>query len=357
MSDGSFTFRMERLPPLPVLAKLWLQFEQPANGSFFTTWCWIGTWLKTLPAGIGLLLLLAFRNGEPAGVAIGTRRDITRHLFVRARQLHFNSTGDSAFDCIFIEHNDFAGEAGSLEDFIRWFAQTDCEIDELILPGIDSIAGARVEGCLQHLHKQPAFSNKGLQAADGIGGGLSRNTRSQLARSMRQYEQAGELQIEEADSAATALEFFAALKELHVRSWTRRGKPHAFRHDYFETFHRALIREAFPNGNIQLLKISAGGVAIGYLYNFRHREKTYAYQSGFVNDSGDLRPGYVSHALAMQHNAARGIVEYDFLAGANQLKRSLGKNEYAMEWKTIAKPSTALRIEHAVRTLRSQRSS
>jgi CelD/BcsL family acetyltransferase involved in cellulose biosynthesis len=130
----------------------------------------------------------------------------------------------------------------------------------------------------------------------------------------------------------TALSYFDELKVFHINSWGRRGKPHAFRYPFFERFHRELIKIGVPKGEIQLLKISAGTRAIGYLYNFRRCKKIYAYQSGFEFSTPHLRPGYVSHALAMRSNAERGEQIYDFLGGDNPLKRSFADDHYFISW-------------------------
>lgn len=47
-------------------------------------------------------------------------------------------------------------------------------------------------------------------------------------------------------------------------------------------------------------------------------------QSGFASESSNiLRPGYVSHMLAMQFNAHRGAKRYDFLIGDSEYKEVL----------------------------------
>ena len=51
---------------------------------------------------------------------------------------------------------------------------------------------------------------------------LTRNSRQQLRRSIRTYERQAPLSIEVARDPQTALAFFTQMKELHVRSWTRR---------------------------------------------------------------------------------------------------------------------------------------
>ncbi len=334
---------MDHLSPGSELEPLWRGLEA-GGSSFFTTWDWIGCWLKTLPAGLDPLLITAEREGRPIAAAIAFRRPCRRHWIVNTRQLRLNATGDPKLDCIAIEHNDFVGAAGTLPEFIGWFNRMVRDCDELCIPGVLP-QSLPADGLLHEVDSKPAFEADNLTAigTDGVGTVLSRKARQHLASSFRTYETFGVLTIEQAATSDMALHYFDELKMLHSRSWTRRGKPHAFRHPYFEKFHRALIASA--PGAVQMLKISAGSNVIGYLYNFRHNGKIYAYQSGFADDDPNLRPGYVCHALAMERSAREGVLEYDFLAGDNRLKRSFGKTEYAIGWHKFARPSSLLRLE------------
>ena len=147
---------------------------------------------------------------------------------------------------------------------------------------------------------------------------------------MRAYECKGPLTVEVARDTQSALTFFAQMRALHICSWTRRENRHAFSNPFFETFHRSLIRRGVANGTVDLLRVSAGDQAIGYLYNFRHDGTVSSYQSGFDDVDRQLRPGYVCHALAIAHYAAAGMSSYDFLGGTNQLKQSFGPQRYEL---------------------------
>jgi CelD/BcsL family acetyltransferase involved in cellulose biosynthesis len=244
------------------------------------------------------------------------------------------------------------GEQGLLTLFAAWFSQADCA-DELVVSNV-SARVSRVAGLLFSLQEKPAFANARLAeiGAAGVGTLLSRHARQHLHRSMRDFARYGALRVDEAQSTAEAFEFFGGLKVLHRRSWDRRRIPHAFRKPYFETFHRALIASGAPGTQMQLLRISAGNHVLGYLYNFRSGTTVYAYQSGFADESKNERPGYVSHALAMEYNAGQGCTRYDFLAGDNRLKRSFGE-PYEMPSVAFGKPTIGLRTEAFLRSLRS----
>jgi CelD/BcsL family acetyltransferase involved in cellulose biosynthesis len=305
-------------------------------------------------------LLTASFRGTKIGAAVLTHRNARRHLVLNLRQLHFNSTGAPELDCIMIEHNGFAGGEAQCpalwQSFLRWFAREGMgEIDELIVPGAvrdmknDLPAGIRL---LHRSEGSPAFS--GTVSMDGLESVLSRlsaNARQQLRRNLRDCAGLGELRCESAPTVERALGWFDALKALHIASWSRRGKSHAFRFPFFETFHRALIAAGVPHGSVQMLRISAGSRPLGYLYNFRRGDRVFAYQSGFDDSLHNLRPGYVCHALAMAASGGEGARTYDFLAGDNRLKRSLGRDRYAMNSICIGKLRPALELESAVRSL------
>ncbi len=144
------------------------------------------------------------------------------------------------------------------------------------------------------------------------------------------------------------MDYFERLKALHVTSWQRRGRRHAFDNSFFEPFHRALIEAGMDDDTIDLLRVRAGNRVMGYLYNFRRNGVVSSYQSGFDDGDPRLRPGYVCHALAMQHYAEAGHSMYDFLAGTNRLKQSFGTERYALSWRHYRRPMLAFRAEAAV---------
>jgi CelD/BcsL family acetyltransferase involved in cellulose biosynthesis len=124
------------------------------------------------------------------------------------------------------------------------------------------------------------------------------------------------------------------LAVLHQAHWTRRGKPGAFAGPAFRRFHRALLARAVPRGEADLLCIAAGGREIGYLYNFRFRERVLAYQSGFdyATAGAHEKPGMTCHHAAIEAALAEGMDCYDFLAGAQRYKSSLAGAEVPLHW-------------------------
>ncbi|MFO1056659.1 MAG: GNAT family N-acetyltransferase [Dongiaceae bacterium] len=339
---------LEPLRDPAALAAEWQALQARARASFFQSWSWIGCWLGQLPPEARPLLLRADQDGRAVALALLLRRTGRRRLAIRSRGLHLHDTGGSALDAITIERNGLLVDAalpGLSERCLAWLA-AEAEWDELHLPGIDAAQALRLERLglpLRILDRKPCFVAALDRPAEAA---LSGNTRSQLRRSIRLYEAEGPLRLEAAGGVDEALAILDQLKQLHQDSWRARGRPGAFAVASFERFHRALIAARFPAGEIQLLRIRAGGRVVGCLYNLRQGSRVYSYQSGLERPpTARHKPGMVCHALAMDWSRAAGAQRYDFLAGANQLKRSLGCPEQELVWAVVQRDRLRFRLE------------
>jgi CelD/BcsL family acetyltransferase involved in cellulose biosynthesis len=167
---------------------------------------------------------------------------------------------------------------------------------------------------------------------------LSRNTRHQLRRSNRLYGHHGPLALSRAETVETALDYLSKLIMLHDITWKARGKPGAFATPAVRRFHHALIARGVPGKEVDLLRVTAGPVLVGYLMNFNHNGQVSAYQSGFNYSAvgPHLKPGLTSHYLAIEAYRAEGAAVYDFLAGADRYKLSLANAQRNMHWLSLA---------------------
>ncbi len=332
-------FAIESLPPLAELERSWRELDRTGTHSFFTSWPWIGTVLRTCTRKP--MLLRAMRGKRLAGMALLTVANARFKRLLPIRQAWLNATGDPRLDTVTIEHNGFAVPAGTdaalVPALVDWVAQGGIAVDELVLPGLGCVSPDS-RSLLLVEQRTPGYRTALSGIADeGLAPLLSRNARQQLRRSLRDY--GGRLSLDRAGDVQTALGYFSEMKTLHIRSWTRRGRGHAFLNPFFEEFHRSMIETALADGGIDLLRISSNDTPIGYLYNFRRNGIVASYQSGFADDQQRLRPGYVCHALAMAQYAQEGMQYYDFLAGSNQLKRSFGLEIYELCWNRYRKPT------------------
>jgi CelD/BcsL family acetyltransferase involved in cellulose biosynthesis len=346
---GDIQARLEPLGDLDRLGEAWRALEPRSDPSFFQSWGWIGCWLRHLPPDRRALVASARSGDIVVGLGVFVPGRERRHRILPARTLRLHESGEPCLDSLFVEHNGLLADrahAPAVWMAILGLLTRRGAWDRVFLAGLPAPAvercleAARAHGrraVVQHERRSAhldlvALRRSGRALADA----LSRNTRHQLARARRLYEVTGPLTLRAAESAEEALAMLNRLKELHQTSWRRRGQPGCFAQPAFESFHRGLIRARFGSGEIQLLAAAAGARPLGYLYNFAHGDRVYAYQSGFdyVAD-GRLKPGLVTHALAIEQATRAGFAAYDFMAGENRLKASFASDWSEMAWLSV----------------------
>lgn len=334
---------------LDAVGERWQELEVRSECSFFQTWRWTGCLAArrfTDP-----VLLEAQLDGRVVAMALFNRR----HGPWGDETLHLGESGDAGLDTICIEYNGIVFERGFTAGLLRRCLLAALEMPvapgnrrvsrRLVLRGVhptyrEAVKASgivvRVRGC----GRSPALT-LGETAPHRSREGPSANTRYQLRRSARLYEADGTLRVERARTVRDAQLYLTELARLHQTSWTRRGHAGAFANPDFMAFHRALIARAMPLGEVDLLRVSAGGRVIGYLYNFHYRSRVLSYQSGFDYESAERhqKPGLTCHQLAIERYRAEGAVAYDFLAGESRYKTSLANTvtafvslEMARQW-------------------------
>ncbi len=352
---------LSRPPAWNALGASWRDLEARADGSFFTSWNWVGSLAAARFANP--VLLQAHSGGRLVGLGLFNRR---RRGLLPAR-LWLNESGDPALDAVHVEHNGLLIERGA-ETAVQAAALRHLAggPGHVVLDGIGDalLAAAQQAGALVHRRALPGLAPwidlEAVRAsATGHLGLLSANTRQQLRRSLRGYGEAGALAVRRAATPAEAAEFLEALARLHQRIWTRRGKPGAFANPAFAAFHAEVLAAAWPRGEADLLCIEAGGQPIGYLYNFVWRGWVGNYQSGFDYDGASLpqlKPGLTCHHLAVEMYAREGAAAYDFLAGEHRYKTSLATRATALHWVEIMPRASLPGLLHRARAAMPSRS-
>jgi CelD/BcsL family acetyltransferase involved in cellulose biosynthesis len=344
---------LSRLPPAPELEVMWRELESRAAGSFFTSWTWISAWLGTYvadtrrPSAYGLIT--AWCGGKIVALGILGRASSLRNLMSGTKIL-LHQTGRTDDAAAFIEYNGFLIDRGAtpetmpaLLNFLnrgaafrngKW-AWSTFHVAGAAQPLMDAIRVSAISHRILRQWSCPWVNLSKIEPGrEGYLSGLSRNTRGQIRRASRIVEEYGALKVTSAKTTAEAKEFFAALRVFHEETWRRReGTRGAFAHPLFARFIHAVIDAGQPRGAVDLLKISAGPTTVGVLLNFIHGGHVYAYQSGLAYSADNrVKPGLVSHALAIAHYRAQGCLGYHFMAGDARYKTSLGNDVENLSW-------------------------
>lgn len=346
------------------LGERWRALEAQADCSFFQSWTWIGCLAEErFPDPV---LLEASQGGEIVALALFNRRRFLRETLL------LSETGDAIHDGPFIEYNNvliarraspallaaclLAARRQPVGTVRPWLLR------RLVLSGVEdaTLDAARAAGpvAIRRSVQAPSVDLARLRATGGdFLDGLSANTRYQLRRSERTYAELGELAVHGAATAAEAHCWLDELATLHQATWTARGQPGAFAHPFFARFHHALIDRGMPRGEIDLLRVTAGALVVGLLYNFRFRGRALAYQGGFdyAGAGRHQKPGLTCHHQAIRFAAAAGLDQYDLLAGEGRYKRSLAGDATRLHWLEIGTGSRVDRLaRRAVRSLRAR---
>lgn len=356
----------------------WVALQSRALCSFFQSWGWVGSWIETLPRELRPHVVEVRLDGRLVGLALLGQRRTWRYGIIPSRGLFLSETGERQIDCLTVEHNGFLVDSALslavVREAVSGLAKLRAPWDELFLSGVlrtavadyvESARGANLRPLVTmekpyHFVDCDMIREKGSDYLSALG----RNTRSQVRRALRAYEERGPLRFRVADTVERARGVFEKLFELHQRYWVSKGYPGAFGSQFALDFHRNIIRRRFSEGDIQLAEISAGTEPIGYLYNFVFNRVVYNYQSGFLyEDDARLKPGFVSHYMAVQHSIEAGMKTYDLLMGNQRFKENLATDRGEMAWMVLQKPrirfgleQTALRLRRRVLGWRTSRS-
>ncbi len=349
--------RVSRVDDFAALGERWRDLEQRSDGSFFQSWSWVGC-------------LVAERYADPLLVeATQAGRTIALGLFNRVRRrigpsrLYLTEAGSADLDSPYVEQNGILTEAGQGADLATLCLRPLVTTGDVVLSGVGEAIFASVQNVAPLLHLTRYHPSWFVDVAANRGTGAdylatrSANTRQQLRRSDRFYEQTGPIVLTHASSLESAHAMLDQLAALHQIAWQGRGQPGAFASPFFRRFHHALIEAAFPRGEATVMKVSSGETIVGFLYNFIWRGRSSAYQSGFVyrDEESRAKPGLTCHFAAIRDALDQGIEIYDFLAGDDRYKRSLADRSYPQFW-VEAGPLWSMRLMPRTLIRRFQRS-
>jgi CelD/BcsL family acetyltransferase involved in cellulose biosynthesis len=331
--------KVSPLQDLAQLAQRWQALEQQGQqgqqgqGHFFQSWMWVHARLAAAPAPT--LVLEVFQDSQLIGLAFARLKRVWRKGFLPVTLLYFNDFGRPEHDVVCVEHNDFLWAQGVSPSQRQAVWQA---VLNLPAPGFTGLfvrsASAQAHSDLQTLgygvHKESFGPTHGVdliavQRAGGLLPLLSANTRQQIRRSARLYEERGTLKFDIAQSTEQALAFYHALCKLHQLRWQARAQPSITDYPAQLAMHQRLIAAGVPTKAVVLARISAGEVDIGYLFLTCWQGRVDFYLGALCyEDEPRLKPGLMAHWLAIEHFAAQGFGYYDFLAGHNQAKQQLG---------------------------------
>ena len=355
-----FNIQYQLLTQTEEIQHHWLDLQRRADCSFFQSWSWIHNWLDHVVADRQVWLLQVRSGKEMVGLGLFVPAEIRRRLLVRSKALFLNEYPFADRNMV-IESNGIlvarGVEQAVHQAVVDYLVHRQPLFDEFHFGGLESGTGFSCPELKKNLPVRFEVLEESVcwqaelscshRNVDQFLASLGKKRRGQIRRSLRLYRSQGSLLLEQAETVTDALEYFRGLESLHTRRWQKKGKPGVFANPVWKKFHTDLISRCFEQGEIQLIRVSCGGRAIGYLYNFVWRKKVLVLQTGFVTErDGRLMPGYITHMYAMVHNYHQGMKEYDFLHGDDLYKRLLSSRQYSLSWVVFQRPRLKFRFEN-----------
>lgn len=348
------------------LAGDWIALQRRVECSPFSSWHWVSTWLELLPPDVRPLVFSAFDGERVVALALlvaAPERGWAR--LAGRRSWHIQETGDPALDEITMEYGGLLAAPEDIEASYRALFEALgglpndwrrlCITTSVQAPEIQAALPGNMRGSSACTRASYVVDLSQVREAGGYPEVLGRNSRSSLRQTLRAYEAIGPLRAEVAGDVETALSWFDGFETLHTRYWRSRGLPGSFGSSFFGRFHRALIERTAGEGFVQINRVTAGEMLVGYVYNLAWQRRVYYYNAGM--NYGCLlrhdRPGVASLHLVIERAAADGDLVFDFLAGEQEYKRRMSTGGIAVHSVEVRRDGLRGRLERiAARMLR-----
>jgi CelD/BcsL family acetyltransferase involved in cellulose biosynthesis len=342
----------------------WRRIYARSGARFFLSPAWIGTMLAS--ADLRRFRSVRVDDDFHGAHALALIAVPGAGLYSPWREARFNESGIAALDRIYVEYNDVLAAENASRD-VRKAAVTAIigalpAADQIVFRNVRPLMSAAIdEACAENdldfdvLSVQPTFEIR-LEGAtqDDVPGNVSLSLRRKIRRSIRRYEERGQLVLSRAQSAEDRIVAWTELMGLSTQKRSRRGVRSVFQQPKFRAFHEALL--AGCPEHVDLVRLTCDGETLAVLYNFVDRLRVYNYQSGvFYEADNQLAPGFVAHSLAAKRYREDGYHVYDLLAGDAEYKRRLGVEGEILSTIAVTRRNLRARARAAIKSfVRSQ---
>jgi hypothetical protein len=347
----------------PAVPDWWASLYQTAcNGAVFLSQEWLGTWLECYGDAFDGKWVSWSCDGRVVGGCLLLIKPV-KIGGLSFRTIFLNASGATAERSPLAECNDvlyvegfgdaIADDLTALLSEMEWHRLdlAACATDGIVSRVFSAVPSRHTE----IEHKVAPYINFSDLPDAPFNKNLTGNTRSQIQRCQRIYEgMAGPVSLNVAASIEQALQYFDEMAHMHNARWSLKGAVGSFSNQLAVKFHRTLISRLWPGGAVDLVCVKAGETNIGFLYNFITFGKAYFFQSGFAyQQNNKLKPGLLTHSLAIENYRQRGLREYDFMVGNAPYKRSFSTHERALFWGTVYRGSRSVSLLLCAKKLKS----
>jgi len=350
---------------------IWLDLMQKAAPNFFLHWTWISSWLVSINESVDFIYAVDKKMGTNTPI-----EEIPLHCIFGCAVIHKNSqfslqnlvfqqasmlnrTGLKNQDQMWIEYNDFLIDQQYENDARDTLAQYTMRhklgslqmgiTDTKLVEQLCQRNNWQYAPISQTLAYQKTISPKHEDIAALIAD-FSKNTKSQLRRSIKLLKENDDLQMSIAESCEQATQWFEDSGDLHKSLWQSTAYGSGFDNPIFIAFHKRLIAQLFSQGHIVVAKYSLNNSVVGYIYGFIYQQTFHFYLSAFAKSpNSKIKLGLVAHLYLMQLLASKNICVYDFMGGTARYKESLSDTRISMGFYRITNNAFMFKLDKLLR--------
>ncbi|GGE61489.1 hypothetical protein GCM10011533_12500 [Streptosporangium jomthongense] len=345
-----------------LLANDWKTLEALAQPSVFLSWQWIGVWLSVYRPECSVIRVRD--RGKLVGLGLVTESSERRHRVLVSRCLRLHQTGCPAEDQICIEYNGFLAEkdreAEVGKSAIEYLKQSGTGWDEIVIGAVEADYAqelAQASGLVSHIRwESPSYGVdlRSLRSGDqAYLDTLSRNTRHQIRRTRRLYEESGAVVLQRPGTVAEAEFIFHSITPLHFARWGGGQGESSFTNPEFIRFHQHYIRTHWEQGGADLIVLKAGDETLAIFYNLIYRNRVYFYLAGIRKEQDNrLKPGLLGHSLCIDDYLEKGFDFYDFMGGQDRYKAQLAEPHQHLVKIGLQRDRWKLRAERGARAIK-----
>jgi len=302
-----------------------------ARQSVYLTWEYLSTWLEVYGNDCKLRVLTARDdNGQLLGIAplvIGRGTTLSRSYLRRLTFMGIHGDAAAEFLDFIIEEGREEEVAAALYRTIAVDLRKEWDILELkqvpakspvltklltILPQHGAVA-TRLEAVPSPFLPLPDTWEDLLSSK-------SKNFKKQFKNQWNRLHKRHEVVILRAGEDLCINEAFDILIRLNHHRWGDEGQ--AFQSKRFVEFYRKLATEFAEKDWLYFYLMRVDGYYVAARFDFVYGDKLWNFQGGWSHDHKDLSLGRLFIGMSMQWCIAKGLKEYDFLAGDADYKRS-----------------------------------
>jgi len=198
------------------------------------------------------------------------------------------------------------------------------EFDELML-GATALALPCPSKWHQDLSGQSACPTLVFEPGE-LANSLPKTKRRKLNMARNRAARRNSVILRQADASGVD-EALGHLFRLHGSRWKSRGEAGVLADDRVRDFHRAAAQDLAEAGLLRLYTLAFDGQVVAAYYGFHHRQRAYAYLSGFDPAYEFESPGVLVMAHAMDEALQAGAREFHLLRGQEPYKYGWGAGD------------------------------